>query len=81
LRGPSTLIGSEHYLATQVQAALAPAKGTPTTYGFERDIAERALRKAGVRDDDIDEALRRADRYFLGQLCLSEDSFLGPPDE
>jgi RHS repeat-associated protein len=59
LPGPSTLRGSPHYNATQVQRL--PGGGT---YGAERQIGGDALRAAGVDEAKATQAVREADEYF-----------------
>lgn len=59
LRGPSTAAGSPHYLATQVQRRAGGG-----TYGAERRIGYRALRRAGVSKSDARRAVRESDAYF-----------------
>jgi hypothetical protein len=77
LYGPSWAIGSQHYLVTQYQLH-ATNRGT---YGAERDIAKESLRAGGVAERDVEDAMRRADRYFKGQLCLSDGSITRVPGE
>jgi len=60
LRGPSTRVGTPHYLATQAQNR-AIGGGT---YAAERRIAYRALRHAGVSRADARGAIHYADGYF-----------------
>ncbi|MFC5054308.1 RHS repeat-associated core domain-containing protein [Saccharothrix xinjiangensis] len=69
LQGPSNLAGTPHQKATAVQKL--PGGGT---YGAERDIAYRALREAGLSEDDAMRAVEGADEYFMGNLCLGLDS-------
>lgn len=69
LQGPPGLIGSQHYLATQAQRVAGGG-----TYGGERDIGYRALRAAGLSSGDAMDAVERADRYFMGSLCLGLDT-------
>jgi hypothetical protein len=59
LPGPSTLVGSPHYLATQVQR-----RSGGGTYADERRIAEDALHAAGLSDNDIRRVLEWTDAYF-----------------
>ena len=75
LSGPSTLAGTAHYAATQVQAA-ATVGGT---YAAERQVAAMALRAAGLSDSDIAAAIQRADAYFARSLNLGPDSILRIP--
>ena len=60
LEGPSTLEGTAHYSATQVQRL--PGGGT---YGAERQISYDALRAAGHTDARARQALSEADAYFM----------------
>lgn len=57
--GPSTRVGSPHYLATRAQTLRGGG-----TYGAERRIGYRALRAAGFSKDQTRLALARADEYF-----------------
>lgn len=59
LAGPSTQPGTPHYNATQVQRQ--PGGGT---YGAERRIGYKALRKAGLSPDEARYEIGRADEYF-----------------
>jgi hypothetical protein len=59
LRGPSTAIGSPHYLATQIQRMAGGG-----TYAAEREIAANSLRAAGYSEAQIQQALTEADNYF-----------------
>ena len=70
LDGPSTKIGSEHYYATQAQRRTIGGG----TYGAERRIAYRSLRKAGLSIEDSKTVIRHADEYFMGNLGLTLDS-------
>jgi hypothetical protein len=70
LQGPNVR-GTEHYIATQTQRIR-----NYSPYGDLRAAARRALRAAGVDGEDVDDALRRADRYFKGQLCLTDSSIV-----
>lgn len=54
-------IGTPHYRATQVQRQ--PGGGT---YGAERRIGYKALRKAGLSADSARAMIDRADAYFRG---------------
>ncbi|WP_390821152.1 polymorphic toxin-type HINT domain-containing protein [Tuwongella immobilis] len=69
LAGPSTLIGSPHYLATREQDL--PGGGT---YAAERIVAERALAAAGINAAEIAVALQRADEYFIITLGITMDT-------
>jgi RHS repeat-associated core domain len=70
LKGPSTTIGTEHYLATQSQRnALAGG-----TYGAERRVSYRALREAGLSVGEAKGAVRYADKYFMGELGMRLDT-------
>ena len=70
LAGPSTAVGTEHYLATQVQRTTLIGG----TYGAERQIAALALRAAGKSPAEVAQALARADAYFIERLGLTLDS-------
>jgi hypothetical protein len=59
LEGPSTAVGTPHYLATQAQRAAGGG-----TYAAERDIAANSLRAAGYSEAQIQQALSEADNYF-----------------
>jgi len=59
LNGPSTSIGSEHYIATQVQRQAGGG-----TYAAERRIGYKALRRAGLSQDEARCHIARADKYF-----------------
>ncbi|MCR5103546.1 MAG: hypothetical protein K6B68_03715 [Eubacterium sp.] len=69
LEGPSNQVGTEHYIATTVQR-----QGGGGTYGQERGIAYKALRKAGFSIDESKVYVRYADNYFMGELGLTLDS-------
>jgi RHS repeat-associated protein len=75
LEGPSTEIGTEHYLATQVQRTA----GIGGTYGAERQVAAMALTAAGLSPEEVADALKRADSYFMDELGLTLDSYLRVP--
>ena len=59
LPGPSTRPETPHYKATRVQRQ--PGGGT---YAAERRIGYKALRRAGLSQEEARRALRRADAYF-----------------
>lgn len=59
LQGPSTAIGSPHYLATQIQRMSGGG-----TYAAERAIAADSLRAAGYSEAYIEQALSESDTYF-----------------
>ncbi|QXH48951.1 RHS domain-containing protein [Pseudomonas xanthosomatis] len=59
LPGPSTKIGTPHYIATQVQRQ----KGGGT-YMIERRTAYKALRKAGISRDDARGLIKDTDAHF-----------------
>ena len=59
LPGPSTLVGSPHYGATQLQRQAGGG-----TYAAERRIGYRALRKAGVSAERARSLVAFADEYF-----------------
>ncbi len=61
LPGPSTLRGSPHYRATQVQV---PRGGG--TYAAERRIGYKALRRSGYSETAARQAIQEADAYFRG---------------
>ena len=61
LVGPSTKVGSSHYLATRVQEKLVYGGGN---YASERRMAYRALRTAGISQADARKAIEYADEYF-----------------
>ncbi|WP_429168079.1 RHS repeat-associated core domain-containing protein [Aeromonas rivipollensis] len=65
LNGPSTAKGTEHYIATQVQRQRGGG-----TYGSERRIAYKALRRAGLKKSEVRDHINRADEYFMGQLGI-----------
>jgi len=65
LFGGSRLPGSAHDLASRAQRSGRPGGGT---YGSERRIGYRALRAAGVSIGKAKAAIRRADKYFMGDL-------------
>ncbi|MBQ9200708.1 MAG: hypothetical protein IJ141_11075 [Lachnospiraceae bacterium] len=69
LEGPSNQVGTEHYIATMVQR-----QGGGGTYGQERGIAYKALRKAGFSIEESKAYVRYADNYFMGELGLTLDS-------
>ena len=69
LEGPSNQVGTEHYIATTVQR-----QGGGGTYGQERGIAYKALRKAGFSIEESKAYVRYADNYFMGELGLTLDS-------
>ena len=69
LQGPSNVVGTDHYYATLIQRREGGG-----TYGAERGIAYKALRKAGLTVDEAKAVVRAADNYFMGQLGLSLDS-------
>jgi hypothetical protein len=59
LEGPSTRTGSPHYEATQVQRQAGGG-----TYGAERRIGYKGLRRAGYSEDKARRAIQEADDYF-----------------
>ena len=61
LPGPSTALGTPHYAATQVQRLAGGG-----TYGAERRIGYRAIRRAGWSEDAARQAIQEADDYFFG---------------
>jgi hypothetical protein len=62
LQGPSTAIGSPHYLATQAQRAAGGG-----TYGAEREIAIQSLQASGKYSAaEIDQIMQETDAYFNG---------------
>mgnify|MGYP002136850180 CR=1 FL=1 len=65
LRGPSNVVGTPHYKATQVQRQAGGG-----TYAAERRIGYKALRAAGVSPENARAAIEAADRYF-GSIGVS----------
>jgi RHS repeat-associated protein len=59
LLGPSTQVGSPHYLATQVQRQAGGG-----TYAAERRIGYKSLRQGGFSKADARANIERADAYF-----------------
>ena len=59
LPGPSTKVGSTHYEATQVQRQSGGG-----TYGAERRIGYKAMRKAGIPQAQDRSIIRIVDEYF-----------------
>jgi RHS repeat-associated protein len=59
LRGPSTALGTPHYLATQVQRQAGGG-----TYAAERRIGYKALRAAGYSEGDARQAIKQVDAFF-----------------
>lgn len=59
LESPASKVGTEHHKATQVQRESGGG-----TYGAERKIGYKALRKAGIAKEKAREAIERADNYF-----------------
>ena len=59
LPGPSTKKGTPHYDATQVQREAGGG-----TYGSERKIGYKALRKSGMSKADARQQIENADEYF-----------------
>ncbi|KYG10820.1 hypothetical protein BE21_09625, partial [Sorangium cellulosum] len=59
LPGPSTRVGTSHYAATQVQRQAGGG-----TYGAERRIGYKALRRAGQSPGDARALIEQADSYF-----------------
>jgi len=68
LDGPSTRVGSEHYNATQVQRERGGG-----TYGAERRIGYKALRKGGLTREKARAQIEKADAYF-GGLGVTKDT-------
>jgi hypothetical protein len=73
LNGPSTSIGSEHYIATQIQREAGGG-----TYAAERRIGYKALRKAGLSQEEARCHIIRADSYF-SNLGVSRNTALRVP--
>jgi len=73
LNGPSTSIGSEHYIATQIQREAGGG-----TYAAERRIGYKALRKAGLSQEEARCHIIRADSYF-SSLGVSRNTALRVP--
>ena len=69
LDGPSTIKGTPHNIATSIQRQAGGG-----TYGAERRIGYKALRRAGLSVDDAKSAVRGADKYFMDELGLTLDS-------
>ena len=69
LNGPSTTKGTPHNIATSIQRQSGGG-----TYGAERRIGYKALRRAGVSADDAKSAISGADKYFMDELGLTLDS-------
>lgn len=67
LPGPANKPGTPHYKATQVQQQRGGG-----TYGAERRIGYKALRRAGVSKKRAREEINRADEYFEGIGVTSE---------
>ena len=59
LEGSASKVGTEHYKATQEQR-----KSGGGTYGKERVIAYKSLRKADIPKEESKNAIKRADTYF-----------------
>ena len=59
LKGPSTKIGTPHYLATKIQREAGGG-----TYAAERKIAYKSLRKTGMDSETARAAINFADQYF-----------------
>jgi RHS repeat-associated protein len=60
LSGPSSKVGSEHYIATQSQRQ----KGVGGTYAAERMVAYRAMRRAGLSTEEARCHIMHSDSYF-----------------
>ena len=75
LEGGSHAPGSPHDTANKMQAAV-PLGGT---YGAERDVAYLTLRAAGQSRGQAAANLERADKYFKGDLKMSDSTPLPPP--
>lgn len=73
LSGPSTAIGSEHYNATQVQRQ----RGTGT-YASERRIGYKALRSAGMSQQEARDSISEADNYFIDCLGVTPQTRMRP---
>ena len=69
LDGPSRIKGTPHNIATSIQRQAGGG-----TYGAERRIGYKALRRAGLSVDDAKSAVRGADKYFMDELGLTLDS-------
>lgn len=59
LPGPSTAVGSPHYLATQVQRQAGGG-----TYAAERRIGYKVIRRAGFSEADARRIIGETDTYF-----------------
>lgn len=75
LKGPSTTVGTEHYMATQYQRH----NHYGGTYGDERKVAYISLRKAGKSPKDAYAAIKYADSYFIDELGWDLDTVLNIP--
>ncbi|MBU3131871.1 hypothetical protein KPL40_05345 [Clostridium gasigenes] len=69
LDGPSTMKGTPHNIATSIQRQAGGG-----TYGAERRIGYKSLRRAGLSVDEAKSTIRQADKYFLNELDLTLDS-------
>ncbi|KLU74971.1 DNRLRE domain-containing protein [Clostridium botulinum] len=74
LKGPANKIGTPHYYATKVQRTAGGG-----TYGAERRIGYKTLRKAGLSIEEAKNAIRSADKYFMDELGLNLDSITRMP--
>ncbi len=74
LDGPSSFKGSPHYEAGRIQGQ--PGGGS---YGAERRIGYKALRKAGKSPLEARLEIFRADRYYIDQLGWDLDTPLQRP--
>lgn len=73
LPGPSTSAGTPHYAATRVQRQAGGG-----TYAAERRIGYKALRQAGLSEEEARAALARADSFF-DSLGVGPDTTLRRP--
>ena len=69
LDGPSTTKGTPHNIATSIQRETGGG-----TYGAERRIGYKALRRSGLSVDEAKFEIMRADKYFMDELGLTLDS-------
>ena len=73
LESPASKIGTEHHKATQAQRESGGG-----TYGAERRIGYKALRKAGINKEEAREAIDRADNYF-NSIGVTKDTITKIP--
>ena len=73
LAGPSNVAGTPHNIATSVQRQAGGG-----TYGAERRIGYKAMRRAGVSEGDARAAIRQADDHF-GSIGVGPDTVTRMP--